>query len=435
MKTSIKPMDPNFLRLKDKANVIGVGYGKKRTGGVKTHEDALIVFVLGPKIPLKNLEEKDIIPTSLDGLKTDVYPLKEEIKILTLCRNGVLLPCAAEGRTTKFRPAPVGVSAGNSVNVTAGSTSNMFEINSGVVDDGVYVNSAAHVYVSYPTQDMRNQNKVIVQQGIYDDGTVDASSWADLAWAMEIMPVGTGRNYSGIDNALGKPLNLGDASPSVLGLGDPNGNLKEFVEGLIFDVSGRTSGVYHGEVISTSTTSQVVYDGNTCIMEDVVISSFCLQGGDSGSSAWVKEKDGSLSWLGTGFAGSSQVSVFTKGINLIHALGGLSTVRVLTVERWKQLTGDSGGSGDEGNGGGDGDGDGGSGEGGGDVSPPAPPAEWTLPAIGTFLIAFGAYLVSLNNSQTLVPGIGLIGLGLLVLLAATKYTTIKKSKKLGQNSR
>jgi hypothetical protein len=53
------------------ANVVGVGVGFKFTKGQKT-EILSVVANVSEKKPLSELAERDVVPTELDGIPTDV---------------------------------------------------------------------------------------------------------------------------------------------------------------------------------------------------------------------------------------------------------------------------------------------------------------------------------------------------------------------------
>ncbi len=59
-----------------KANVVGVGIGRRQQGGESTQEPALVVMV-SKKVPLWQLPPEDVIPTSLDGVPVDVQEIGE----------------------------------------------------------------------------------------------------------------------------------------------------------------------------------------------------------------------------------------------------------------------------------------------------------------------------------------------------------------------
>jgi hypothetical protein len=54
-----------------KANVVGVGIGLRRRGGQSTGELSIVVSVTH-KVPLEELDPRDVIPRELEGVPVDV---------------------------------------------------------------------------------------------------------------------------------------------------------------------------------------------------------------------------------------------------------------------------------------------------------------------------------------------------------------------------
>ncbi|MEJ2757126.1 MAG: hypothetical protein P8046_01470 [Anaerolineales bacterium] len=61
-------------QLMKKANVVGVGIGLAVRNGVRTDELSIVVMVR-QKVPWKKLDEDDIIPQEIEGVKVDVQPV------------------------------------------------------------------------------------------------------------------------------------------------------------------------------------------------------------------------------------------------------------------------------------------------------------------------------------------------------------------------
>ena len=57
--------------LLQKQNVVGVGVGYKETGGIKTEDLSVVVFVR-KKVSKAALSPRDVIPSLIDGVVTDV---------------------------------------------------------------------------------------------------------------------------------------------------------------------------------------------------------------------------------------------------------------------------------------------------------------------------------------------------------------------------
>ena len=66
-------MNKQVLKLLSKANVVSVGRGRKKIGGVDTGRDAIVVGVK-KKLPLSALSVGDVIPKSIGNppMETDV---------------------------------------------------------------------------------------------------------------------------------------------------------------------------------------------------------------------------------------------------------------------------------------------------------------------------------------------------------------------------
>lgn len=52
-------------------HVVGVGIGFARQGGAPTHEPAIVVMV-SEKMPVAQLDEHELLPHELDGVRVDV---------------------------------------------------------------------------------------------------------------------------------------------------------------------------------------------------------------------------------------------------------------------------------------------------------------------------------------------------------------------------
>ena len=63
-----------------KENVVGVGVGYKETKGVKTDRLSLVVMVK-KKVSVEELKERDVIPTEIEGVITDVIEVGEIVAL------------------------------------------------------------------------------------------------------------------------------------------------------------------------------------------------------------------------------------------------------------------------------------------------------------------------------------------------------------------
>jgi hypothetical protein len=95
-------------------NVVGVGYGYKVTNGLLTTEKSLI-FSVSKKLPLEQIDEKDIIPNTItysgETFKTDVVEL--EIKPLNCPVDFYNWQVTPPTNRNKIRPLKCGISVTN----------------------------------------------------------------------------------------------------------------------------------------------------------------------------------------------------------------------------------------------------------------------------------------------------------------------------------
>jgi intein/homing endonuclease len=164
-------------------NVVGFSlkYQKKIVDGQETEEPCLRIYV-SKKVPKDYLTSDIIIPSSIDGIKTDVVEIGE-VKILPFFP----LPKAkVTSKTEKVRPVVLGVSIGNE-SITAGTVSFLMKDRNG----NVVVSSNAHVFTDGDPSKQPEQIewRKILQPGKYDGGTLD--DWvATYLWHKPIIPLG-----------------------------------------------------------------------------------------------------------------------------------------------------------------------------------------------------------------------------------------------------
>jgi len=328
-----------YERIKDKENVIGYSgrlQPRLRKGQVIPEEKCFRVYVT-KKVPLTQLRAEDVIPSSIDGIPTDLVEIGE-VKALS----------GSVDRTGFFRPLVMGISVSGG-NVTAGTLSIPFKDSKG----NVYLSSNSHVLVDNPSQPPEQvTNKVIKQPGNYD---LKAHGWdvndpkyvvGEYFWHQQVYPIGgnsgcsIAKVWSGIYNILAGALNRKTRLTPVLEVANkidfalfkPSVEYKlEVLEldisdkkfvGLLFagssestiickasnivetgytpvieysnvkvnDIilkSGRTTGTTKGTVLDDSGNVMVDYETFEAWFEDIIIATAMSQPGDSGSSCFV----------------------------------------------------------------------------------------------------------------------------------------------------
>ncbi len=318
----IRSAKDKFERLlMEKAHVVGVGIGKKIVAGEETEEPAVIVFV-EKKLPELQLRKKDVIPKTLDEVKTDVIETGR-LKAQAAMAGG-------RSRTDRWRPAPGGVSVGH-VRITAGTLG-------GVVrhEDRQVVLSNNHVLAA---SNGARIGDPILQPGPADSGTRDdaiatlerfveirfddpmAGGWSlgrrlcRLAERLGLRPAAAPpRNL--VDAAIAKPLREDFVTDSILELVRTPG-IAEVGAGDRVRKSGRTTGVTDGRILATDATVQVDYDRYVATFTDQLVAGPMSQGGDSGSL--LLDDQGRA--VGLLFAGSDQTTVFNRAARVAEALG------------------------------------------------------------------------------------------------------------------
>lgn len=315
--------------LLSKANVVSVGIGYKTSKGQKTDKLSVICSVEQKK-PKESLATKDLIPTEINGIPTDVV------------QSGIV---KAFSNTTKQRPALGGDSIGHYA-ITAGTLGCIVRKN-----DQLMILSNNHVLAN---SNEGKEGDAILQPGSYDKGT----SADQIATLSEFVPVSFIENglpdtdcliakssasflnffsyifgrksrlkaYSleaitnTVDAALAKPLNESDVLQEIRGIGQIVG-VKEIELGMEVHKQGRTTGYTKGIIDQIDVTTQVSYGTNkTAIFTDQIVitsseGSFS-QPGDSGSAVCS-----GTYLIGLLFAGSDTTTVVNKIENVFNAFG------------------------------------------------------------------------------------------------------------------
>ena len=278
-------------RLFRKRNVVGVGIANKVVGGRRTDKPCVVVFV-ERKVPRSQLRPNDLIPETIEAMKTDVV---ETGRIQAL-----------QARTDRWRPAPGGVSIGH-YRITAGTL--------GVVArraDARMILSNNHVLAK---ENAASIGDPILQPGPYDGGTDrDRIATLDafvpivfdgfLDWLLSLFGIARPvRNV--VDAALGKPLSDADVSDEILEIGTVSGTVSGTI-GMPVKKSGRTTGLTQGQITAVAATIRVFYGlTRTARFRDQLVASALSQGGDSGSL--IVDADNRA--IGLLFAGSSNTTI------------------------------------------------------------------------------------------------------------------------------
>ncbi len=312
--------------LLERENVLGVAVGRKVVGGRETEEACIVVYV-DHKEPERALRGRDLVPRTLDGVRTDVVatgPL----------RALPLLETLAVSHTARVRPAPGGVSIAHE-KVTAGTLGVLAHRTSGEA----VILSNNHVLAN---SNAAEKGDAILQPGPYDGGRPqDAiARLADFvpvafnerepdglgrllerALGALLAPVGLGlrRLPSGktnlVDAAIATPLAPDLVAPEILEVGAVAGTAAAAL-GTRVKKSGRTTGLTRGKVTGLEATVEVDYGGKSAVFRGQIVSDILSRGGDSGSLV-VDEGNHAVGLL---FAGSETTTILNPIDAVLAAL-------------------------------------------------------------------------------------------------------------------
>ncbi len=303
-----------------KKNVVGLGQGFRYKAGEKTAEKCLLVFVR-EKQPINQLDKKDIIPTEVQNIRTDVKSIGKVV--------------ALQRRTSRWRPAPGGVSIGHYL-ITAGT---LGAIVKDITTGQQLILSNNHV--------MANSNSAfkgdaIVQPGPADGGRAPQDTIATLERfiRIEMSTGGDGDNdicpfanclssilnvaaklvgsksrlYTKrvsqaanlVDAAVAKPVDSSAIDDEIIDIGKIDGT-KRAELGMAVRKSGRTTGTTTGTIDALDVTIQVGYGGGAVAeFQNQILTSNMSQPGDSGSLLVDGNENKAVGLL---FAGSDEVTV------------------------------------------------------------------------------------------------------------------------------
>jgi hypothetical protein len=316
MKTLKQVNKKKARKLLKKGNVVSVGVGLKNDTG----EECLVVGVT-KKVPVEELDKKDMVPTKVKKYKTDVVE-QGEIKALAT--------------TDKHRPSPPGVSIGHH-KITSGtfgcvveneygeklllSNNHVFaDTNDGEIGDAILQpgpgdggNNNDDVIGTLDDYYPLSFEGVPARRGVTSKLT-DLFNWlANLFRRNTLLQTVENPYENIIDAALALPLDYDMITSDILELGIPKG-VGEAELGDAVRKSGRTTGYTRGYVTQMDATIQVnMGEGRIAIFEDQVVSNMESAGGDSGS-AILNSSDEVVGLL---FAGGNGVTVFNKIQNVL----------------------------------------------------------------------------------------------------------------------
>ncbi len=310
--------------LLDKRNVVGVGVGYKFSHGVNTGALGIVVSVQR-KEPPSALAAADMVPTTINGLQTDVL------------ETGMLRAFDL-GPRDRWRPVVFpGVSMGH-YQITTGTFGCLVQRG-----DEVFILSNNHVLADV------NQGKAgdaILQPGPSDGGLIDdhvatlsdyipidfGAQPAECAFAehtaqllnaiaaafgsshrLQARKQTPGRNR--VDAALARPLSPEMVSNEIWGIGAPTG-VGEAGLGDPVQKTGRTTAHTKGMITQIDATLRIDYNGQSALFEGQLVADAMSRPGDSGSAVLDMEKQ----VVGLLFAGSDVATIINPIDEVLSAL-------------------------------------------------------------------------------------------------------------------
>lgn len=307
-----------------KPNIIATGIGYKKVQGKKTGQLCIIASV-EIKVAASALKQSELIPSTIDGIPTDVYPVGP-VHIM-------------QSPTGRFRPAPGGVSIGH-YNITAGSL-------------GCLVKKGCKIHILSNNHVLANSNQaatgdIILQPGPHDGGNISGDTIAKLSGFVPIqfenqnssstfskgltdlynffarlsgsnarlLSTKIKQNGNLVDCAIAEPVNDNDVINKILQIGSISGTAEGSL-GMDIKKSGRTTGFTEGIIEQTDVTVRVNFGaGKTALFTDQLMAGGMSQGGDSGSV--VLNSDNEV--VGLLFAGSINSTIINRIQNVFSEL-------------------------------------------------------------------------------------------------------------------
>lgn len=320
-----------------RSGVVGVGVGLKNGTGPRS-----VVVLVEHKRPLWQLDAADIVPESLEGVKTDVL----EVGYVQAPPPLLHLTTIQEPQswTDRYRPAPPGVSVGHK-DITAGTIGCLVEKE---------VFGQTERFILSNNHVLANTNAGKPGDSVMQPGPVDGGGSPDvIAQLFEYVPISfstdeptcpVAKAVAGLYNAVmemmgfnhrlapylhAESANLVDAAiaapvlddyvtPEIIdGVGVPRG-LGEAELGMEIHKCGRTTQHTHGTINAVHTTIRVSYGGGrVATFEDQLVAGAMSAGGDSGSA--VLDLDNNV--VGLLFAGSNVSTIINPISHVVDALG------------------------------------------------------------------------------------------------------------------
>jgi len=285
-----------------------IGYSRRQQSKIvkgKAIPEVCIRVYVSKKLPLSELDVKDVIPAEVRGWPTDVVEIGvvKALNLLPFPKSRFW--SRGTGRTIKMRPAIAGISVGHPC-ITAGT------LGQPALKDGAKGwLSNWHIF-KYDCGFLLDH---VVQPGKYDGGSTPGDDLLQVTDAQDVIPEGQGINH--FDAAFGKVLVPAEWTQDIA---RHNINERfqaqgetEIVQGDKCFFTGRTTEYGEGYCTDDAATVRVQYGSFIALFEDQLLFEFYpnIQGGNSGSPCYKMPGDLFGSEL---YAGSEYIAVGCKWI-------------------------------------------------------------------------------------------------------------------------
>lgn len=254
------------------SHVVGLGYGIKETGGKQTGRKAVIVMVR-KKVAASRLAAHQMIPKRIEGMPSDVI----EVGWVTAHPAAIKKnEPVSKSRTSRWRPAPGGVSIGH------------FRITAGTLGSAVYdkatgrklILSNNHVLANATNgkDDLAEIGDPVLQPGPADGGTIRRDTIGKLYRFVPLADKGS----NVVDAAVARPSKQRLVDRDILRIGTVTSTVLPRL-GLRIKKSGRTTGLTFGRIIAVDAVVDVDYGDKILRFKNQIVSRSFEQPGDSGS--------------------------------------------------------------------------------------------------------------------------------------------------------
>jgi len=260
-----KASEPDLLKL---PGVTGVAIAEKVSGGKKTGEMAIVVYVEKKR----DVPAKDRVPKEIQGVKTDV--VQRRFKPNALVPVEQLRPAIDATRYTQLRG---GMSVGPCRSIfleppdvpAPGNYTVVGTLGAVVRDNGTDEPMLLTNFHVAAVNDGWSSGDAMAQPGRPDGGTCPADTVGELARA--VVQGTTGTSGAGVDGAVIRLTGTRTSECSIIGIGTVTGTAVA-TEGMAVRKRGRTTELTFGTVSSTDLTVSVNFgDGiGTVVFQDQI---------------------------------------------------------------------------------------------------------------------------------------------------------------------